>query len=237
MRLARDHLVVEDLGAAGGLALEVVARAHCSSMTASMVACSSESRRDDRAVVLHEHDALVAERVGHRQVRLVRRRRSTWPARRGTAPTTTLYMPTVATGRRQHRHVVRVQVHDRVDVGPQLVDAGVEVDRGREARARRRAAARSKPSLADAVGRGLVEVLEAGDPERVVLAVGAGADVAADVASRSPRGRGCAARRRCGTGCRRRPRSVSRASSVRVGVGLHGRRAPGGRTAATRSPT
>ena len=213
-------------------------RAACSSVIASMVACSSESLSDDRAVVLHEDDALVAERVDHRQVRLhavvevgglvvvEQHRRDVVHADRPTLD------------RRQHRDVVRVQVDDRVHVGTRLGRCGRGSSPRARTRARPDARLRSKSSLRDAVGRGLVEVLEAGDPERVVLVVGAGADVAADVASRSPRGTGCAGPRRCGTGCPCRVHRLDRSASVSTRRGRPApRRAPGAGTAATRSPT
>ena len=56
----------------------------------------------------------------------------------------------------------------------------VEVDRGREGEVAD-ARLQVEAELAHAFGRGLVEVLEAGHPERAVLVVGAGAHVAADV--------------------------------------------------------
>ena len=52
---------------------------------------------------------------------------------------------------------------------------------------------RSKPSLHTRSGVVWSKYSNAGDPERVVLVVGARADVSADVASRTPPGRGCAA--------------------------------------------
>ena len=72
-------------------------------------------------------------------------------------------------------------MHDPVDVGAQLVDPRVEVHRGREVHL---ALARLEveAELHDRVRRGLVEVLEAGDPERVLAVGHAGAHVATDVA-------------------------------------------------------
>ena len=67
--LAADDLGFEDLGAADGLALEVVARRLLEGHRLDRRVLERVAG-DDRAVVLHEHDALVAERVDHRQVRL-----------------------------------------------------------------------------------------------------------------------------------------------------------------------
>ena len=126
-------------------------------------------RRDDRSVVLDQQHALVAERRAHevgvdgrvRAVVLVERLVFVEQHRHHVVGADR------PPGGREHRHVVGVGVNDRVHVGTRLVEAGVEPHCGR------RLPVAFEPlepetDLHDPVRRGLVEVLERRDVERVL---------------------------------------------------------------------